>query len=196
VVGTAFVVLGQALAPADSRQRAFHDPPPREHLESALACGPPDDLHRDAQILPDEDNQLPGVISAIEGILIRALSSTSRSPSRSWTPAAVTSTTCTCARSADWAARSQIWSLAELVCSGFRRPAKSRIRQRRAVLGGHEAVSRSQRALCQLKHSLGLDHFEGRTWLSWHHHVTLVSAVHLFITLQRLAPDPKATGSV
>ncbi|MCS5481003.1 IS701 family transposase [Corynebacterium sp. YIM 101645] len=46
----------------------------------------------------------------------------------------------------------------------------------------------------ELKHGLGLDHFEGRTWLGWHHHVTLVTAAHLFVTGQRVAgdPDPKA----
>lgn len=47
----------------------------------------------------------------------------------------------------------------------------------------------------ELKHGLGLDHFEGRTWPGWHHHVTLVTAAHLFITLQRLAADPKAHGA-
>jgi SRSO17 transposase len=25
----------------------------------------------------------------------------------------------------------------------------------------------------ELKHGLGLDHFEGRSWNGWHHHVTL-----------------------
>lgn len=47
----------------------------------------------------------------------------------------------------------------------------------------------------ELKHGLGLDHFEGRTWAGWHHHLTLVSAAHLFITLQRLGADPKAAGA-
>jgi len=47
----------------------------------------------------------------------------------------------------------------------------------------------------ELKHGLGLDHFEGRTWIGWHHHVTLVTAAHLFITTQRLAADPKARGA-
>jgi SRSO17 transposase len=47
----------------------------------------------------------------------------------------------------------------------------------------------------ELKHGLGLDHFEGRTWRGWHHHVTLVTAAHLFITTQRLNADPKATGA-
>ena len=28
----------------------------------------------------------------------------------------------------------------------------------------------------ELKHGLGLDHFEGRTWQGWHHHTTLVTA--------------------
>ena len=47
----------------------------------------------------------------------------------------------------------------------------------------------------ELKHGLGLDHFEGRTWGGWHHHVTLVTAAHLFITIQRLTADPKAHGA-
>ena len=45
----------------------------------------------------------------------------------------------------------------------------------------------------ELKHGLGLDHFEGRHWLGWHHHTTLVTAAHLFVTQQRLVTtDPKA----
>jgi len=42
----------------------------------------------------------------------------------------------------------------------------------------------------ELKDALGLDHFEGRSFRGWHHHVTLVSLAHAFLTLQRL--DPKA----
>ena len=42
----------------------------------------------------------------------------------------------------------------------------------------------------ELKTGLGLDHYEGRKWAGWHHHVTLVAAAHGFLTLQRL--DPKA----
>jgi SRSO17 transposase len=38
----------------------------------------------------------------------------------------------------------------------------------------------------ELKGALGLDHFEGRGWLGWHHHVTLVSVAHGFLTLERL----------
>lgn len=43
----------------------------------------------------------------------------------------------------------------------------------------------------QLKTGLGLDHFEGRSWIGWHHHATLVSAAHLFLTTLRLT-NPKA----
>jgi SRSO17 transposase len=45
----------------------------------------------------------------------------------------------------------------------------------------------------ELKTGLGLDHFEGRTWLGWHHHATLVTAAHPFITTLRLTA-PKAKG--
>jgi SRSO17 transposase len=45
----------------------------------------------------------------------------------------------------------------------------------------------------ELKDALGLDHFEGRSFRGWHHHVTLVSVAHAFVTLQRL--DPKAAAS-
>jgi SRSO17 transposase len=44
----------------------------------------------------------------------------------------------------------------------------------------------------ELKHGLGLDHFEGRTWRGWHHHVTLVTAAQAFRTLRRLDPKGEA----
>ncbi len=52
----------------------------------------------------------------------------------------------------------------------------------------------------ELKDELGLDHFEGRSWTGWHHHVTLVSLAYAFLVLERVrakknlaadvAPDP------
>ncbi|MEU5438749.1 IS701 family transposase [Streptomyces sp. NPDC020719] len=47
----------------------------------------------------------------------------------------------------------------------------------------------------ELKHGLGLDHFEGRSWPGWHHHVTLVTAAHAFLTEQRLSPKAPASAS-
>ena len=38
----------------------------------------------------------------------------------------------------------------------------------------------------QLKEELGLDHYEGRNWQGWHHHVTMVMVAHAFLTLETL----------
>jgi len=38
----------------------------------------------------------------------------------------------------------------------------------------------------QLKEELGLDHYEGRSWIGWHHHTTLVMLAHAFLTLETL----------
>jgi SRSO17 transposase len=37
----------------------------------------------------------------------------------------------------------------------------------------------------QLKVELGLDHYEGRGWQGWHHHVTLVGLAYAFLLLER-----------
>jgi SRSO17 transposase len=37
----------------------------------------------------------------------------------------------------------------------------------------------------QMKEELGLDHFEGRSWTGWHHHVTLVMLAHAFLQRER-----------
>jgi SRSO17 transposase len=46
----------------------------------------------------------------------------------------------------------------------------------------------------ELKDALGLDHFEGRSFKGWHHHVTLVSVAHAFVTLERLNPKARASA--
>ena len=42
----------------------------------------------------------------------------------------------------------------------------------------------------ELKDALGLDHFEGRSYPGWNHHVTLVSVAHAFLTLERRRRPP------
>jgi SRSO17 transposase len=42
----------------------------------------------------------------------------------------------------------------------------------------------------ELKDGLGLDHFEGRTYLGWHRHLTLTALAQAFRT--SLRQDPKA----
>jgi SRSO17 transposase len=55
----------------------------------------------------------------------------------------------------------------------------------------------------ELKEELGLDHYEGRNWLGWHHHVTLVSMAFAFLRSEQnrskkngwthVAQNPKTT---
>jgi SRSO17 transposase len=45
-----------------------------------------------------------------------------------------------------------------------------------------------------MNQNLGLGQYEGRTWPGFHHHVTLVSAAHLFCLEQRLNPKALATA--
>jgi SRSO17 transposase len=54
---------------------------------------------------------------------------------------------------------------------------------------------RVERDYRELKGALGLDHAEGRSFGGWHHHVTLVSVGHGFLTLERLSrPKPAASA--
>jgi SRSO17 transposase len=69
---------------------------------------------------------------------------------------------------------------------------------------------RIEQASRHLKRELGLDHYEGRGWRGWHHHVTLVSVAYGFLVLEtlrsknnswvdpatRAAGDPSAPGDV
>jgi SRSO17 transposase len=50
---------------------------------------------------------------------------------------------------------------------------------------------RVERDYQELKEEIGLDHFEGRSWRGFHHHVTLCAAAHAFLALNRaLFPPP------
>ena len=43
----------------------------------------------------------------------------------------------------------------------------------------------------QLKGELGLDHYEGRSYLGFHHHTALVTCAHAYLTEERLRPRAK-----
>jgi SRSO17 transposase len=51
---------------------------------------------------------------------------------------------------------------------------------------------RVERDYQEMKGELGLDHFEGRTWLGFHHHAALCAAAHAFLALRRalFPPEP------
>src|SRR5215469_13925907 len=48
----------------------------------------------------------------------------------------------------------------------------------------------------QLKEELGLDHYEGRGWQGWHHHVTLVCLAYAFLLLERRRLKKNADADV
>ncbi len=49
---------------------------------------------------------------------------------------------------------------------------------------------RVERDYQELKGELGLDHFEGRTWRGFHHHVALCAAAHAFLAIRRALFPP------
>ena len=52
---------------------------------------------------------------------------------------------------------------------------------------------RIERDYQELKGELGLDHFEGRTWAGFHHHVALCAAAHAFLARRRALFPPERT---
>lgn len=50
---------------------------------------------------------------------------------------------------------------------------------------------RVERDYQELKQEIGLDHFEGRTWRGFHHHVALCAVAHAFLALRRALFPPE-----
>lgn len=50
---------------------------------------------------------------------------------------------------------------------------------------------RVERDYQELKQEIGLDHFEGRTWRGFHHHVALCAVAHGFLALRRALSPPE-----
>lgn len=49
---------------------------------------------------------------------------------------------------------------------------------------------KTERAYQELKGELGLDHFEGRSFVGWHHHVSVVLCCYAFIVAERVRAFP------
>jgi hypothetical protein len=60
----------------------------------------------------------------------------------------------------------------------------------RTLVGLGKLRWRIERDYQELKGELGLDHFEGRTWNGFHHHVALCAAAHAFLALRRALFPP------
>ncbi len=50
---------------------------------------------------------------------------------------------------------------------------------------------RVERDYQELKQEIGLDHFEGRGWVGFHHHATLCAVAHAFLALRRALSPPE-----
>ena len=53
---------------------------------------------------------------------------------------------------------------------------------------------RTERAYEELKGELGLDHFEGRSFTGWHHHVSVVLCCYAFVVAERVRHFPPSAG--
>jgi SRSO17 transposase len=53
---------------------------------------------------------------------------------------------------------------------------------------------RTERMYEDLKGELGLDHFEGRSFRGWHHHVSVVICCYAFVVAERMRAFPPSTG--
>jgi SRSO17 transposase len=53
---------------------------------------------------------------------------------------------------------------------------------------------RTERAYEELKGELGLDHFEGRSFPGWHHHISVVLSCYAFIISERVRRFPPSAG--
>jgi SRSO17 transposase len=53
----------------------------------------------------------------------------------------------------------------------------------------------TEQAYSELKGELGLDHFEGRSFPGWHHHVSVVLCCYAFVVAERVRRFPPSSGS-
>jgi SRSO17 transposase len=53
---------------------------------------------------------------------------------------------------------------------------------------------RTEQAYQEMKTELGLDHFEGRSWVGWHHHVSLVICCYAFVVGERMRHFSPSAG--
>ena len=52
---------------------------------------------------------------------------------------------------------------------------------------------RTERTYQDLKGELGLDHYEGRSYPGWHHHISVVLACYAFVVAERARRFPPST---
>jgi SRSO17 transposase len=53
---------------------------------------------------------------------------------------------------------------------------------------------KTERVYQELKGELGFDHYEGRSFVGWHHHVSVVISCYAFVAAERVRAFPPSTG--
>jgi hypothetical protein len=96
-----------------------------------------------------------------------------------------------CAGEPSDARNTPLWLVMEWP-EGEERPTKLALTSLGASLSKREIVRvlkerwHTEQAYAELKGELGLDHFEGRSFPAWHHHITVVLSCHAFLVAERL----------
>ncbi|WP_437527407.1 hypothetical protein WME79_42745 [Sorangium sp. So ce726] len=92
-----------------------------------------------------------------------------------------------------------VWLLIEWL-DGERQPTKFALTTLPARMSRREIVSiykeryRTEKVYEELKGELGLDHFEGRRFPGWHHHVTVALSCYAFVVAERARHFPPSAG--
>jgi len=78
------------------------------------------------------------------------------------------------------------WGLDSQRPDGYTLATLSKDISRKQLIRSLKERWRTERAYQELKGELGLDHFEGRTFTGWHHHVTVVLACFAFMVAEQM----------
>jgi SRSO17 transposase len=95
--------------------------------------------------------------------------------------------------------REPLWLVAEWI-PGEDKPSKFILTTLPRRMGRKQIVRifkerwRTERMYEDLKGELGLDHFEGRTFTGWHHHVSVVLCCYAFVVSERVSAFPPSVG--
>jgi SRSO17 transposase len=95
--------------------------------------------------------------------------------------------------------REPLWLVAEWL-DGEEKPTKftlttlPRRMSRKQIVRIFKERWRTERMYEDLKGELGLDHFEGRSFTGWHHHVSVVLCCYAFVVSERVGAFPPSAG--
>lgn len=98
----------------------------------------------------------------------------------------------------DPASREPVWLIAEWP-EGEKAPSKFALTTLRPTMSKKQIVRllkeryRTERVYEEMKGELGLDHFEGRSFTGWHHHVSVALCCYAFVIGERMRHFPPET---